>query len=99
MKLTVTPLKDTTPTSDNITPVADFTFDIPPDNGALTIPEIGVPFFTLPLETPAQLNGEFIGEIAFDEPKIIQCQSVIYTLVTFINIVDNTVKQFEPCFL
>jgi hypothetical protein len=81
----------------------DYETAVPTDN--LFIPKIGdkiggidPSYFFGSMEGELQVNFKITGDIAFNEPGIIQHKSAFNTLRNFDDVVEDTVKQFEPFF-
>jgi|RhiMetdeSRZDD1v2_1073273.scaffolds.fasta_scaffold175905_2 hypothetical protein len=76
-----------------------------PTSSELTIPKKGDLIFAIDSSIYAisangqvDVKGKFTTDIAFNEPQIIKCQSVFNTLITFVEIVKDAIKQFDLFF-
>lgn len=47
----------------------------------------------------AKMDFKFTGDIVFNEPGIVECKSVLDTLIGYSDIVKDTVNQFIPLFV
>ncbi len=50
-------------------------------------------------DVEAKVDFKLSGDIVFNEPGIIERKAVLNSLITFVDIVNDTVDKLEPCFL
>jgi hypothetical protein len=58
--------------------------------------KVGDMLYIEPIDTEVNEERKFLLEVAFNEPGVIECETVLKTLKDFSNLVRGVVAAFEP---